>query len=89
MTKDNFGVWSIKIPHVDGRPAIPHNSKVKFRFRHDGVWVERIPAWIRYAIVNTSKFGAPYDGVHWDPTTSERSNFSSLRAGNLSKTQIR
>ncbi|XP_037467527.1 1,4-alpha-glucan-branching enzyme, chloroplastic/amyloplastic-like [Triticum dicoccoides] len=79
MTKDNFGVWSIKIPHVDGRAAIPHNSKVKFRFRHDGVWVERIPAWIRYAIVNTSKFGAPYDGVHWDPTTSERYVFKHPR----------
>ncbi|XP_048546729.1 1,4-alpha-glucan-branching enzyme, chloroplastic/amyloplastic-like isoform X2 [Triticum urartu] len=79
MTKDNFGVWSIKIPHVEGRPAIPHNSKVKFRFRHDGVWVERIPAWIRYAIVNTSKFGAPYDGVHWDPPTSERYVFKHPR----------
>ncbi|KAF7111913.1 hypothetical protein CFC21_111868 [Triticum aestivum] len=79
MTKDNFGVWSIKISHVDGKPAIPHNSKVKFRFRHDGVWVERIPAWIRYTIVNTSKFGAPYDGVHWDPPTSERYVFKHPR----------
>ncbi|CAL4966295.1 unnamed protein product [Urochloa decumbens] len=72
MEKDKFGVWSIKIDHVKGEPAIPHNSRVKFRFRHGGVWVDRIPAWIRYATVDASKFGAPYDGVHWDPPASER-----------------
>lgn len=72
MEKDKFGVWSIKIDHVKGKPAIPHNTKVKFRFRHGGVWVDRIPAWIRYATVDASKFGAPYDGVHWDPPASER-----------------
>lgn len=73
MEKDKFGVWSIKIDHVKGKPAIPHNSKVKFRFLHGGVWVDRIPAWIRYATVDASKFGAPYDGVHWDPPASKRS----------------
>jgi 1,4-alpha-glucan branching enzyme len=83
MTKDSFGVWSIKISHVDGKPAIPHNSKVKFRFRHGrGGWVDRIPAWIRYATVDASKFGAPYDGVHWDPPTSERYTFSGLKSCN-------
>ncbi|GJN39398.1 hypothetical protein PR202_gb28512 [Eleusine coracana subsp. coracana] len=80
MKKDEFGVWSIKIPHVNGKPAIPHNSKVKFRFRHgDGVWVDRIPAWIRYATFDASKFGAPYDGVHWDPPAGERYVFKHPR----------
>jgi 1,4-alpha-glucan branching enzyme len=72
MKKDGFGVWSLKIPHVNGKPAIPHNSKVKFRFRHgNGEWVDRIPAWIRYATFDASKFGASYDGVHWDPPACE------------------
>ncbi|KAF7098994.1 hypothetical protein CFC21_100687 [Triticum aestivum] len=80
MTKDNFGVWSIRISHVNGKPAIPHNSKVKFRFhRGDGLWVDRVPAWIRYATFDASKFGAPYDGVHWDPPTGERYVFKHPR----------
>ncbi|KAG5018163.1 hypothetical protein JHK87_014018 [Glycine soja] len=66
--KNQFGVWSIKIPDTDGNSAIPHNSRVKFRFRHgDGVWVDRISAWIKYA--------TPYDGVYWDPPLSERSHY--------------
>ncbi|KAL9312514.1 hypothetical protein ACSQ67_017966 [Phaseolus vulgaris] len=76
MEKDQFGVWSIKIPDVDGNPAIPHSSRVKFRFRHgDGVWVDRIPAWIKYATVDPTRFAAPYDGVYWDPPLSERYQF--------------
>lgn len=74
MEKDQFGVWSIQIPDADGNPAIPHNSRVKFRFKHsDGVWVDRIPAWIKYATVDPTRFAAPYDGVYWDPPLSERS----------------
>lgn len=29
MTKDSFGVFEIRVPAVGGRPAIPHNSKLK------------------------------------------------------------
>ncbi|XP_062019670.1 1,4-alpha-glucan-branching enzyme 1, chloroplastic/amyloplastic-like [Rosa rugosa] len=76
MEKGEFGVWSIKIPDFDGSPAIPHNSKVKFRFKHgNGVWVDRIPAWIKYATVDPTRFAAPYDGVYWDPPPSERYQF--------------
>ena len=72
MEKDQFGVWCITIPDLGGKAAIPHNSKVKFRFKHgDGVWVDRIPAWIKYATVDAARFGAPYDGVYWDPPRSE------------------
>ena len=74
MVKNEFGVWSIKIPDSGGSPAIPHNSRVKFRFKHgDGVWVDRIPAWIKYATADPTNFAAPYDGVYWDPPLSERS----------------
>nr|ATD50215.1 SBE1-1 [Solanum tuberosum] len=73
MEKDQFGVWSIRIPDVDSKPVIPHNSRVKFRFKHgNGVWVDRIPAWIKYATADATKFAAPYDGVYWDPPPSER-----------------
>ncbi|KAG4391845.1 hypothetical protein GLYMA_04G017700v4 [Glycine max] len=76
MEKNQFGVWSIRIPDTDGNSAIPHNSRVKFRFRHgDGVWVDRIPAWIKYATVDPTRFAAPYDGVYWDPPLSERYQF--------------
>lgn len=73
MEKDQFGVWTIKIPDSGGNPAIQHGSKVKFRFKHgNGVWVDRIPAWIKYATVDPAKFAAPYDGVYWDPKPSDR-----------------
>ena len=73
MEKNQFGVWSIKIPDCNGNPAIPHKSRVKFRFKHgNGDWIDRIPAWIKYATVDPGKFAAPYDGVYWDPPPSER-----------------
>ncbi|KAL8135755.1 hypothetical protein AgCh_010397 [Apium graveolens] len=76
MEKDQFGVWCITIPDSGGKAAIPHNSKVKFRFKHgDGVWVDRIPAWIKYATVDATRFAAPYDGVYWDPPRSEMYKF--------------
>ncbi|KAL3505491.1 hypothetical protein ACH5RR_035332 [Cinchona calisaya] len=76
MEKNQFGVWSIKIPDRDGNSAIPHNSRVKFRFKHgNGISVDRIPAWIKYATVEPGKFAAPYDGVYWDPPPSERYQF--------------
>ncbi|KAE9603503.1 1,4-alpha-glucan-branching enzyme 1, chloroplastic/amyloplastic [Lupinus albus] len=76
MEKNQFGVWSIKIPDSGGNPAIPHSSRVKFRFRHSGgVWVDRIPAWIEYATVDPTKFAAPYDGVYWAPPPLERYQF--------------
>ncbi|KAK9946818.1 hypothetical protein M0R45_012261 [Rubus argutus] len=77
MEKNQFGVWSIKIPDFDdGNSAIPHNSRVKFRFKHGkGVWVDRIPAWIKYATADPARFAAPFDGVFWDPPPSERYQF--------------
>lgn len=76
MEKDEFGVWMIKVPDNSGNSSIPHSSRVKFRFKHsNGTWVNRIPAWIRYATVDPSQFGAPYDGVYWDPPPSERYEF--------------
>lgn len=34
----------------DGRPAIPHASRVKIRLQHPhGWWMDRVPAWITWA----------------------------------------
>lgn len=29
MKKNDFGVWEIVVPAVNGQTAIPHNSKIK------------------------------------------------------------
>ena len=29
MTRDNYGVWSVTLPAVNGQTVIPHNTKVK------------------------------------------------------------
>ncbi|KAL6011913.1 hypothetical protein ACLOJK_002379 [Asimina triloba] len=80
MEKNQFGVWSIKIPDSGGKPAIPHSSRVKFRFKHgNGIWVDRIPAWIKYATVDPTRFAAPYDGIYWEPPPSERYHFNYAR----------
>ncbi|XP_042509524.1 1,4-alpha-glucan-branching enzyme-like isoform X2 [Macadamia integrifolia] len=80
MEKNQFGVWTIKIPDSGGNPAIPHNSRVKFHFKHgNGVWVDRIPAWIKYATVDPASFAAPYDGVYWEPPPSQRYEFKHPR----------
>lgn len=80
MEKNQFGVWSIRIPDSDGKPFIPHSTRVKFRFKYgNGVWVDRIPAWIKYATVDPTKFAAPYDGVYWDPPPEESYHFKHPR----------
>ena len=72
MERNEYGVWTIKITDSAGKPAIPHNSRVKFRFMHNGTWIDRIPAWIKYATADPTSFAAPYDGVYWEPPPSER-----------------
>jgi len=80
MERDQFGVWSIRLPDENGVSAIPHGSKVKFRMQKgDGSWVDRIPAWIKYAIVDANIFAAYYDGVYWDPPASEKYKFKNPR----------
>lgn len=89
MKRNEYGVWMIKIPDVGGKPAISHNSKVKFRFKHgNGIWVDIIPAWIKYATVDPTRFAAPYDGIYWDPPPSERYTFKYPRPAKHSAPRI-
>lgn len=73
MEKNQFGVWSIHLADQNGVPAIAHGTKVKFRMKKgDGTWVDRIPAWIKYATVDANIFAAEYDGIYWNPPPLER-----------------
>ena len=73
MSRDEFGVWTARIPNVDGKPAIPHGSRVKIRLQHPGGWwLDRIPAWITWATVEPGKMGAKYDGIYWSPSQGDR-----------------
>jgi len=74
MEKNEFGVWSVSLPDgPDGSPAIPHGSRVKIRLQHPGGWwVDRLPAWIRWATVEPGVMGAKYDGIYWDPPETHK-----------------
>lgn len=67
MKKDNFGVWEITVPAVDGQPAIPHNTKIKISLvvPHQGR-IERLPAWIKRVTQDLS-VSPIYDAVFWNP----------------------
>lgn len=73
-SRDKFGVWSITLPDVDGKPAIPHRSRVKVQFTKgfSGERVDRVPAYIKWAKAEEGKMGAHYDGYYWEPPESEK-----------------
>lgn len=81
MERNIFGVWTVRIPDgADGRPAIAHGSRVKVRLlRGNGQWVDRLPAWIKWATAEPGKMGAFYDGIFWDPPSSEKYVFKCPR----------
>lgn len=57
---------------ADGTPAIPHRSRVKIRLQsYQGWWVDRVPAWIKWATVPAGEMGAKYNGVFWNPPPEE------------------
>lgn len=65
-TKDDYGVWSLFLPDGAAGPAIPHRSKIKTRLETSyGEWVERIPAWIKWATQEWDEI--QFNGVHYDP----------------------
>jgi len=67
MQKNNFGVWEITVPAVNGQPAIPHNTKIKISMvvPHQGR-IERLPAWIKRVTQDLS-VSPIYDAVFWNP----------------------
>ena len=82
MQRDEFGVWTVELPDdpVTGAPAIAHGSRVKIRLQHPGGWwVDRLPAWIKWACVPPGIMGAKFDGIHWDPPAEEKYTFKHTR----------
>ncbi|KAK6844932.1 1-4-alpha-glucan branching enzyme [Apiospora arundinis] len=79
MKRDDFGVWEITLPAVNGQPAIPHNSKIKISMTspsHERI--DRLPAWIKYVTQDLSVSPA-YDARFWNPPASERYTFKHPR----------
>ncbi|PSC69001.1 starch branching enzyme isoform A [Micractinium conductrix] len=65
--KNDFGVFQLFLPDApDGTPAIKHRTKVKIRLETAyGEWVERIPAWIKWATQEWNEI--QFNGVHYEP----------------------
>lgn len=62
--RDEFGFWEVFLPNVDGHLPIPHNSKVKIHVQKpDGHFVDKIPAWVRFAHQNP--VDKSFDGAFW------------------------
>ncbi|KAH7149747.1 glycoside hydrolase superfamily [Dactylonectria estremocensis] len=79
MKKNDFGVFEITIPAENGKPAIPHNSKIKISLDlPNGEHVDRLPAWIKYVTQDLSVSPA-YDARFWNPPASERYTFKHAR----------
>eukprot|EP01117_Protostelium_nocturnum_P005840 TRINITY_DN2107_c0_g1_i1.p1 TRINITY_DN2107_c0_g1~~TRINITY_DN2107_c0_g1_i1.p1 ORF type:complete len:706 (+),score=290.42 TRINITY_DN2107_c0_g1_i1:246-2363(+) len=64
--RDQYGVHSLFLPDVNGKPAIQHKTKVKLNMvTQDGRHIERIPAWIK--VVWQENKNPFYDAVYWNP----------------------
>lgn len=67
MTRDQYGIWEVRIPSREGRPSIPHNSKVKISMTvPGGSRIDRVPAWIN-RVVQDLNVSPVYDPVFWNP----------------------
>jgi len=79
MKKDDFGVFEIVLPAVDGQLAIPHKSKLKISLTlPNGERADRLPAWIKYVTQDLSVSPA-YDAHFWHPPAAERYQFKHSR----------
>ncbi|KAK8039388.1 branching enzyme (be1) [Apiospora rasikravindrae] len=79
MKRDDFGVWEITLPAVNGQPAIPHNSKIKISMTSkSNERIDRLPAWIKYVTQDLSVSPA-YDARFWNPPANERYTFKNQR----------
>lgn len=80
MKKNEFGVFEITVPAVNGEPAIPHDSKVKISLviPNDQTRADRVPAWITRVTQDLS-FSPAYDARFWNPPKSQRYVFRNQR----------
>jgi 1,4-alpha-glucan branching enzyme len=80
MVKNNFGVFEIIIPNVNGQPAIHHDSKVKLSLvtpnSHERQ--ERIPAWIT-RVTQDLNVSPVYDARFWNPPIHDKYVFKNQK----------
>lgn len=71
--KNEFGVFELFLPDDEktGKSAIEHRSRIKSRLETEaGEWVERIPAWIKWATQAWDE--VQFNGCYYEPEeTSE------------------
>lgn len=70
MVKDDYGLFSIVIPAVNGGFAIPHDTRVKIKLvLPDGLLVDRLPAWVTRATMpdRTLTKDPLYEARFWNP----------------------
>ncbi|KAG7927840.1 hypothetical protein KL925_002198 [Ogataea polymorpha] len=72
MTKDNYGFFSVVLPPAGGKPAIPHNSRVKILLTlPDGSKVARLSPYILRATAPPKEYNNPaYEARFWNPPTN-------------------
>lgn len=68
MKKNEFGVFEITLPAQGGKPAIPHDSKVKISMviPHSGERIERLPVWIK-RVTQDLNVSPVYDARFYNP----------------------
>ncbi|CAO3630115.1 unnamed protein product [Cunninghamella blakesleeana] len=78
MKRNQYGVFEIAIPPTkDGKPAIPHNSKVKISLTlNNGERIYRLPAWINRVTQDLS-VSPTYEAIFWNP--EEKYTFKNSR----------
>ncbi|ABN65252.2 alpha-1,4-glucan branching enzyme [Scheffersomyces stipitis CBS 6054] len=76
---NNFGLWSLTIPPVDGDFAIKHDSKYKISMKlPSGEQIYRLDPWLRRATPATET--TLYEGRFWNPSPAETYKFKNKRA---------
>lgn len=66
MQRDQWGCWEIKLPPIDGKPAIPHDTRVKITMKTERMGhIDRIPAWIKRAVQQPDT--GLFEGHFWNP----------------------
>lgn len=77
MSRNEYGVWEILIPAVNGKPAIPHDSKIKITMNMPGgQQLDRLPAWIT-RVTQDLNVSPVYDARFWNP--AQKYNFKNPR----------
>ena len=66
-----FGKFHLKLPAIDGRPAIPHNTEVKTLIvTKSGEKLWRMSPWTKYAVQTNDTL--VYKPIHWAPPNPYR-----------------